>query len=164
MEHIYKNYIVEDNSAKPQFPKLYVYDSEESQFVDAETIKTLLNVADSEASKIKNFFGQAISLPKKQIIPVDSLPNSTQQRYIMFYYNLPEDAYAAAYAFHPTIAGDHDFLINRVTANKDMAVYTESIRVCRRLIILRELANEQTSNLFPRSTRACSSHGFDIRA
>ena len=40
----------------------------------------------------------------------------------------------------------------------------ESIRVCRRLIILRELANEQKSNLFPRSTRACSSHSFDIRA
>ena len=48
--------------------------------------------------------------------------------------------------------------------NEFAASDSESIRVCRRLIILRELANEQTSNLFPRSTRACSSHGFDIRA
>ena len=40
----------------------------------------------------------------------------------------------------------------------------ESIRVCRRLIILRELANEQKSNVFPRSPRASSSHGFDLRA
>ena len=41
---------------------------------------------------------------------------------------------------------------------------SESIRVCRRLIILRELANEQKSNVFPRSPRASSSHGFDLRA
>lgn len=41
---------------------------------------------------------------------------------------------------------------------------TESIRVCRRLIILRELANEQEIKIFPRSPRARSSYGFDIRA
>lgn len=43
-------------------------------------------------------------------------------------------------------------------------IENESIRVCRRLIILRELANEQKSNVFPRSPRASSSHGFDLRA
>jgi len=40
----------------------------------------------------------------------------------------------------------------------------ESNRVCRRLIILRELANEQKNHLFTGSPRTSCSHGFDIRA
>jgi hypothetical protein len=42
--------------------------------------------------------------------------------------------------------------------------YIESPRVCRRLIFLRGLANEQTTQIFKRSTRTRSPLGFNRRA
>lgn len=123
MVTLYQEHLIGE-AGKPKMPKLYVYDTKTKMFVDYEGIKTIFELTSSEEDKIKHFIGNEIALPKASNIP-ESLPDDFSKfNYLVFYFNLPEDAFGAAVMYHPTIQEDHAFLVQKVASTEGAHLYT----------------------------------------
>ncbi|WP_269517458.1 hypothetical protein [Alteromonas sp. BMJM2] len=120
MTRIYQDYIVGDGISKPKMPKFYLFDTETNTLLARDKVIEVLGLAPSDVDKVKNFIGDAIDLPKSVSVPSSLLKLEADNQYVMFYFNMPKDAYGAVVAYHPTIKEDHAFLVNTVSERSDV--------------------------------------------
>ncbi|WP_420935121.1 hypothetical protein ACOJR9_04170 [Alteromonas sp. A081] len=120
MTRIYQDYIVGDGVSNPKMPKLYLLDTTTNTLLARDKVIEVLGLAPSDVDKVKNFIGDAIDLPKSVTVPSSVLKLEADHQYVMFYFNMPEDAYGAVVAYHPTIKEDHAFLVNAVSGRSDI--------------------------------------------
>jgi hypothetical protein len=120
MTRIYQDYIVGDGASNPKMPKFYLLDTESNTLLARDKVIEVLGLAPSDVDKVKNFIGDTIDLPKSVSIPSSVLKLEADHQYVMFYFNMPEDAYGAVVSYHPTIKEDHAFLVSTVSERSDV--------------------------------------------
>lgn len=120
MTRIYQDYIVGDGISKPKMPKFYLLDTQTNTLLARDKVIEVLGLAPYDVDKVKNFIGDAIDLPKSVSVPPSLLKLEADHQYVMFYFNMPKDAYGAVVAYHPTIKEDHAFFVNTVSERSDV--------------------------------------------
>ena len=123
MTRIYQDYIVGDGISDPKMPKFYLLDTESNTLLARDKVIEVLGLAPSDVDKVKNFIGDSINLPKSVSVPSSVLKLEADSQYVMFYFNMPKDAYGAVVAYHPTIKEDHAFLVNTVSKRTDVQLF-----------------------------------------